>query len=129
MPALSFKAIPMLRVAPLPLSVFIAIQTVALAEDAKQDTIEVHGKSLVLSCAEWKHNQDGSWTSIGSLLVGTDVVNEVTLRGAKETKVLDEKCANPSSPSAATPAAPARDCGQERHTRHGCRTKEPAAGT
>lgn len=35
----------------------------AIAEDAKQDTVQVHGKSLVLSCAEWKRNEDGSWTS------------------------------------------------------------------
>jgi hypothetical protein len=118
----------MLRVAPLLLSVSIATQSVALAEDAKQDTIEVHGKTLPLSCAEWKHNQDGSWTSIGSLLVGTEVVNEVTLRGGKQTKTLSEKCGNPSSPSAAAPAASAKDCSQERHTRHGCRIKEPAAG-
>lgn len=116
----------MLRVAPRLLLIVLTVQGVALAEDAKQDTIEVHGKSLVLSCSEWKHNQDGSWSSIGSLLVGTDVVNEVTLRGAKETKVLDEKCQNPSSPSV---AAPARDCGQARHMRHGCRTKEPSAGS
>jgi hypothetical protein len=121
----------MRRVAPLLLLVFIATESVVLAEDAKdakQDTVEVQGKSLALSCAEWKHNQDGSWTSIGSLLVGTDVVNQVTLRGAKETKALSEKCGNPSSPSAAAPATSAKDCGQERHTRRGCRTKEPAAG-
>jgi hypothetical protein len=116
----------MLRVATLLLSVFIATQGVALAEDAKQDTIEVHGKSLALSCAEWKHNQDGSWTSIGPLLVGTDVVNEVTLRGAKETKALEDKCRNGSSPAAA--AAPTRDCSQAKHMRHGCRAKESAAG-
>jgi len=117
----------MLRAASLLLSVFIAAQSVAVAEDAKPDTVEVHGKSLVLSCAEWKRHQDGSWTSIGSLLVGTETVPEVTLRGAKETKVLDEKCENPSSPAAAAPT-PARDCSQEKHSRHGCRNKESAAG-
>jgi hypothetical protein len=72
-----------------------------MAEDAKPDTIEVHGKSLQLSCAEWKRNPDGSWTSIGAILVGTETLNEVTLRGAKETSVLEAKCRNPSSPSAA----------------------------
>ena len=50
----------------------------------KPDTVQVHGKPLTLSCAEWKRNQDGSWTSTGPLLVGTDTVNSVTLRGAKE---------------------------------------------
>ena len=55
----------------------IAMQTAAMAqEDAKPETVQVHGKSLALSCAEWKRNQDGSWTSTGPLLVGTDTVNE-----------------------------------------------------
>ena len=86
----------MLRVTAL-LWVSIAMQSAAIAEDAKQDTIEVHGKSLQLSCAEWKRNPDGSWTSIGAILVGTETLNEVTLRGAKETNVLEAKCRNPSS--------------------------------
>ena len=64
----------------------------------KPDTVEVHGKALTLSCAEWKRNQDGSWTSTGPLLVGTDTVNSVTLHGAKETNVLEAKCANGSAP-------------------------------
>jgi hypothetical protein len=117
---------PMLRVATLLLSVAIATQTVAMAEDAKQDTVEVRGKSLVLSCAEWKHNPDGSWTSTGPLQVGTDVLNGVTLRGAKETSALESKCRNGSSPAV---AAPTRDCGQSGHVRRGCRAKESAAGT
>jgi hypothetical protein len=90
----------MLRVTAL-LWVSIAMQSSAIAEDAKQDTVEVHGKSLQLSCAEWKHNQDGSWTSIGPLLVGTETLTDVTLRGAKETSVLETKCRNGSSPAAA----------------------------
>ena len=57
----------MLRVTAL-LWVSIAMQGTAIAEDVKQDTVQVHGKSLVLSCAEWKRNEDGSWTSIGPLL-------------------------------------------------------------
>jgi hypothetical protein len=117
----------MLRAATLLLSAFVAMQSVAFAEDDKPDTVEVKGKSLVLSCAEWKRNQDGSWTSTGSLLVGTETVPEVTLRGAKETKVLEEKCQNGSSPAAAAPT-PTRDCSQEKHSRHGCRNKESAAG-
>ena len=63
----------MLRVIVL-LWVSIAMQGAAIAEDAKQDTVQVHGKSLVLSCAEWKRNEDGSWTSVGPLLVGTSLV-------------------------------------------------------
>jgi len=117
----------MLRAATFFLSALIAAQSAGFAQDAKQDTVEVHGKSLALSCAEWKHNQDGSWTSTGPLMVGTDVVNEVTLRGAKETRALEDKCQSGSSPAAAAPT-PARDCGQEKHPRRGCRTKESAAG-
>ena len=65
------------------------MQGVAIAEDAQQDIVQIHGKSLPLSCAEWKRNQDGSWTNVSPLLVGTDTVTNVTLRGAKETKVLE----------------------------------------
>ena len=120
---LVLKAPPMLRVAML-LSVFAAMQGVAMAEDAKedkQDTVEVHGKSLTLSCAEWKHNQDGSWTSTGPLLVGTETVNEVTLRGAKETKNLETKCGNGSTPS----VTPAQSAEPTRHARHGHHHAEP----
>jgi hypothetical protein len=118
------KATPMLRVTALLLA-SIAMQSAAIAEDAKPDTIEVHGKSLTLSCAEWKHNQDGSWTSIGALLVGTDTLNDVTLRGAKETKVLDAKCRTPSSPS----AAPSQSGDSTRHMSHKHGPAEPAGGS
>ena len=103
--------------------VFIAMHGAAMAQDDKQDTVEVRGKSLVLSCAEWKRNENGSWTSTGPLLVGTNTVNEVTLRGAKETKVLEEKCGNGAAPSAtptrsddfnATHEASAWPCGPRR---------------
>jgi hypothetical protein len=116
----------MLRVAAL-LSAFIAVQG-AMAQDDnenKQDTVEVHGKSLQLSCAEWKRNQDGSWTSTSPLLVGTETLTDVTLRGAKETKALEAKCANGSNPS----ATPAKTNDATRHARHGHRHAEPADGT
>ena len=105
--------------------VSIAMQGVALAEDAKPDTVEVHGKSLLLSCAEWKRNHDGSWTSIGSLLVGTDTLTNVTLRDGKEIKILDAKCENPSSPS----AAPSQSDDKTQHTRRRHPPADPAAGT
>jgi hypothetical protein len=114
----------MLRVTAL-LSVCIAMQTAAMAEDAKPDTVEVHGKALQLSCAEWKRNQDGSWTSIGALLVGTDTLKNVTLRDGKETKVLDAKCQNPSGPS----ATPAQSSDTTRHTRHKDHPADPGQGT
>ena len=117
----------MLRVAAL-LCISFAMQTAAMAEgasDAKQDTVEVHGKALQLSCAEWKRNQDGSWTSIGALLVGADTLTNVTLRGAKETKALEEKCQVGSTPA----AAPAQSGDSTRHTKRRNHGANPADGT
>ncbi len=111
----------MLRVTAL-LCVLIAMPSAAVAEDNKP---KVHGKSLTLSCAEWKRNQDGLWTNTGPLLVGTDMVNSVTLRGAKETQALETKCANGSSP----PAIPARSVDATKHARHRRRPAQPADGT
>ena len=102
------------------------MQTAAMAEeDAKPDTVEVRGKSLVLSCAEWKRNQDGSWISTGPLLVGTETVNSVTLRGAKETNVLEAKCANASVPA----AKPSRTDDLTKHAGHRRHSAEPSDGT
>ena len=114
----------MLRVTAL-LWISIAMQSAAMAEDAKPDTVEVHGKALTLSCAEWKRNQDGSWTSIGALLVGTETLNEVTLRSGKETKVLDSKCENASSPS----ATPSQSSGPARHSHHRSHLEAPDGGS
>ncbi len=114
----------MLRVTAL-LLVLIATQRPAVAEDDKQDTVEVHGKSLTLSCAEWKRNQDGSWTSTGSLLVGTDTVTSVTLRGAKETKPLETKCGG-DQPPLVTPTQSANPNPHAKHRRH---PAEPGEGT
>jgi hypothetical protein len=126
----------MLRIAAL-LSISIAMLGAAAAqntkpaadqntkEDAKEDTVQVHGKSLALSCAAWKHNQDGSWTNVSPLLVGTDTVNSVTLRGAKDTHALEAKCAE-GSKSAATPA---RSDDQPKHAGHRHHSAEPSDGT
>jgi len=94
------------------LSVFIAMQSAATADEAKPDTVEVHGKALQLSCAEWKRNPDGSWRSLGALLVGTEAM-DVTLRGAKETKVLEAKCGDGSD----LPATPTKKAEPARHAR------------
>ena len=59
------KATPTLRVTAL-LGIFLATQSAASAQDA----IELNGESLPLNCAEWKRNQDGSWTSVGTLMIG-----------------------------------------------------------
>ena len=105
----------------------MAMQGAALAEDAKQDqdTVQVHGKSLPLSCAEWKRNQNGSWTNVSPLLVGTDTLTGVTLRGAKETKVLEAKCGNAPSPS----VTPSQSGDPTRHTKRTHHPAEPAEGT
>jgi hypothetical protein len=100
------------------LSIAIAMQTVAMAqEDAKPETVQVHGKSLTLSCAEWKRNQDGSWTSTGPLLVGADTVKDVTLHGAKDTSVLEAKCGSGASPDAKPPQSddPTKRSGHKHH--------------
>ena len=102
----------MLR-APALLSLLIAVPGAALAQDAKPDTVQVHGKSLVLSCSEWKRNPDGSWGNISPLLVGDKPVNEVTLRG-RDTKVLEDKCGN----GAAASAPPQPAAAPVRHAAH-----------
>jgi hypothetical protein len=102
------------------------MQTVAIAQEAaKPETVQVHGKSLALSCAEWKRNQDGSWTSTGPLLVGTDTVTNVTLRGANETNVLETKCGSGASPA----AKPSESDDPTKHSRHRRRSAEPSDGT
>jgi hypothetical protein len=95
----------------------------AIAQETKPDTIQVQGKSLVLSCTEWKRNPDGSWTNIGPILVGERAVNEVTLRG-KEAKVLEDKCRN-----AAPPSVPAPSGESPRHTGHRHGLQQPPGGT
>jgi hypothetical protein len=104
--------------APALLLTAIAMQTPAIAqEDAKPDTVQVHGKPLTLSCAEWKRNQDGSWTSTGPLVVGTDTVNNVTLHGAKDTNVLEAKCGSGAAPAAkpSQTVDPTKHAGHKHH--------------
>ncbi len=117
----------MLRVAVL-LGISFAMLGAAAAqdskEDAKPDTVEVHGKALALSCAEWKRNPDRSWTSTGPLLVGTETMT-VTLRGGKETKVLETKCGDAQEPI----VTPAKSAEPTRHARHGHHHADPADGT
>jgi hypothetical protein len=117
----------MLRVTAL-LSTSLAMLGAAVAQDAKpdakEDTVQVHGKSLALSCAEWKRNQDGSWTSIGPLLVGTDTVKSTTLRG-KETSALETKCGSGASP----PAKPSPTDDPTKHRGHKHHSAEPSDGT
>jgi hypothetical protein len=108
------------------LLITIVMQTAASAqEEPKPDTVQVHGKSLTLSCAEWKRNQDGSWTSTGPLLVGTDTVNNVTLRGAKDTNVLETKCGSGASPA----AQPPQSDDPTKHARHKHHGAAPSDGT
>ncbi len=101
-----------------PVSVLIALPGAAFAQanvtpEAKPDTVQVHGKALPLSCAEWSRSGDGSWTNVGPLLAGEETVKEVTLRGAN-AKPLEQKCAN-GTPSSAPPAPGAKPLRQHRH--------------
>jgi hypothetical protein len=115
----------MLRVTPL-LLLAIAMQTAAMAqEDAKPDTVQVHGKALALSCAEWKRNADGSWVSTGPLLVGTETVSTVTLHGAKDTSVLETKCGSGAAPA----AKPSPSVDPTKHGGHRHHSAEPSDGT
>jgi hypothetical protein len=100
------------------LCIAVALQTAATAqEEAKPDTVPVHGKPLTLSCAEWKRNQDGSWTSTGPLVVGTDTVNNVTLHGGKDTNALEAKCGSGAPPAAKPPQTvdPIKHAGHKHH--------------
>jgi hypothetical protein len=99
------------------LLIALAMQTPAIAqEEPKPDTVQVHGKPLTLSCAEWKRNPDGSWASTGPLLVGTDTVNNATLRG-KDANVLETKCGSGAAPAAKPPATvdPTKHAGHRHH--------------
>jgi len=122
------RATPMLRVAVL-LGISLAMLGATVAQEAKDDvkgeTVQVRGKSLTLSCTEWKRNQDGSWTNTSPLLVGTDTVKDVTLRGAKETNALEAKCANGSS----TAAKPSQSDEPTKHARHRHHGAAPSDGT
>ena|ERR1700761_1354047 len=112
--------------APALLLTAIAMQTPAIAQEgAKPDTVQVHGKPLTLSCAEWKRDQDGSWTSTGPLLVGTDTVNSVTLHG-KDAQTLEGKCGSGASPAAAKPARSDEPTKHAGHKHHGA---APSDGT
>jgi hypothetical protein len=103
----------------------VAMQTGAMAQqEPKPDTVQVHGKPLTLSCAEWKRNQDGSWTSTGPLLVGTDTVNNVILHG-KDATTLETKCGS----GATRTAKPARTDEPTKHAGHRHHGAEPSDGT
>jgi len=105
----------MLRL-PALLCLSIALSGAAMAQEPPQnkpDTVEVHGKALQLSCAEWKRDPDGSWRSIGTLLVGTETMS-VTLRG-KDTTVLNAKCGDTQDPI----VTPTKTAEPTRHARHG----------
>jgi hypothetical protein len=107
----------------------VALQVPAMAQEPqqpKEETVQVHGHALQLSCSKWKRNQDGSWINVESLLVGTETVKDVTLRGAKETGALEAKCQSGS----AAAVAPQPGGNLTRHTRgHTHGPPAPADGT
>ena len=94
----------------------------AAAPEPKGDTVQVHGKALTLSCAEWSRQPDGSWNNVGPLLVGEETVKAVTLRGAP-AKPIEQKCWSGAGSSA--PSAPAEK--SKPPHRHG--PAQPADGT
>ncbi len=107
-------------------SVLIIAPAAAFAQAAppepKGDTVQVHGKALPLSCAEWSRQPDGSWNNVGPLLVGEETVKAVTLRGAA-ARPLEQKCNGAALPTPA--AAPAEKPKHSHH--HGA--AQPANGT
>jgi hypothetical protein len=121
------RATLMLRTAVL-LGTSFAMLGAAVAQDAKEDakgdTVQVHGKSLTLSCTEWKRNQDGSWMNTSPLLVGTDTVNSVTVHG-KDAQSLEAKCGSGST----TTAKPAPTDDSIKHARHKHHGAAPSDGT
>ncbi len=84
----------------------------------KPDTVPVHGKELLLSCAEWSRNGDGSWSNVGPLMVGDETVKSVTLR----SPILEQKCGN-----GAPATAPASDAPKPHKHKRGA--PPPASGT
>ncbi len=102
------------------ISVLIMASGAAFAQQAappeaepKPDTVQVHGKALTLSCAEWSRQTDGSWNNVGPLLVGEETVKAVTLRGAT-ARPLEQKCNGAPSSALAPPAE------KPRHQHHHC---------
>jgi hypothetical protein len=43
-------------------------------------------------CDAWKHNDDGSWTQTGTIIAGNATLTGNTVKGGKESKMLDAKC-------------------------------------
>lgn len=43
-------------------------------------------------CDAWKHNSDGSWTEVATIVVGKNPTSGMTFKDTDEAKLLDAKC-------------------------------------
>jgi hypothetical protein len=43
-------------------------------------------------CDAWKHNSDGSWTEVGTIVVNGHDTSGMTFKDTDEAKILDAKC-------------------------------------
>jgi hypothetical protein len=43
-------------------------------------------------CDAWKHNSDGTWVEIGTIVVGGNATSGMTFKDTDEAKMLDAKC-------------------------------------
>lgn len=43
-------------------------------------------------CDAWKHNSDGTWVEVGTIIVGRNVTSGMTFKDTDESKLLDAKC-------------------------------------
>ncbi len=43
-------------------------------------------------CDAWKHNSDGTWVEVGTIIVGGNATSGMTFKDTDESKLLDAKC-------------------------------------
>jgi hypothetical protein len=48
-------------------------------------------------CDAWKHNSDGSWVEVGTIVVNGHSTTGMTFKDSDETKILNAKCPHKNS--------------------------------
>jgi hypothetical protein len=43
-------------------------------------------------CDAWKHNSDGTWVEVGTIVVNGNATSGMTFKDTDESKLLDAKC-------------------------------------
>lgn len=43
-------------------------------------------------CDAWKHNSDGTWVEVGTIVVRGNATSGMTFKDTDESKILDAKC-------------------------------------